>query len=235
MMNDERLKERARRGLSRYFEQKRSPRSMLSLIILATALAGLGVSFALLKAGVTSMGLRYPLSVLAAYAVFLGLIRIWVEVEKRHIDPEDAELKAAISGAKEPSRVSLDTSPGWTRFLDGIDIPSGIDGEGCLVLLVLGLVVCLVVALFSLIGEAPVLLAEVFIDVALAGLLYKRMRAAANEHWLGTAIRKTWGYIIATAVLLSIAGIYLDMMAPRSDSMGKALKEIAHPVSKPKF
>ena len=217
MMNDERLKERARRGLSRYFEQKRSPRSMLSLIILATALAGLGVSFALLKAGVTSMGLRYPLSVLAAYAVFLGLIRIWVEVEKRHIDPEDAELKAAISGAKEPSRVSLDTSPGWTRFLDGIDIPSGIDGEGCLVLLV------------------PVLLAEVFIDVALAGLLYKRLRAAANEHWLGTAIRKTWGYIIATAVLLSIAGIYLDMMAPRSDSMGKALKEIAHPVSKPKF
>jgi len=233
MMDNERFKERARRGLSRYFEQKRSPRSMLSLIILVTAMAGFGISFGLLKSGVTSMGLRYPLSVLAAYAVFLGLIRIWVEIEKQHIDPEDAEIKAAIAGAKDPSRVSLDASPGWTRFLDGIDIPSGIDGEGCLVLLVLGLIVCLVVALFSLIGEAPVLFAEVFIDVALAGLLYKRLRTAANEHWLGTAIRKTWGYVIATAVLLSVAGIYLDTMAPGSDSMAKAVKEIAHPPRKP--
>lgn len=234
MMNATRLKEQARRGLSKYFEQRRSPRSLLSLIILVTALAGLGISFGLLRAGVTSMGVRYPLSVLASYALFLGLIRIWVEVEKRRIDPEDAELKAAITGANEPPRVTFDSSgsSGWSRVLDGLDIPSGVDGEGCLGILVFGFIVGLAVVLFALIGEAPVLLAEVFIDVALAGLLYKRLRVAASEHWLGTAIRRTWGYVLTTAVLLTVAGIALDRMAPASDSMGKALKEISRPADR---
>ena len=179
------------------------------------------------------MGLRYPLSVLAAYAVFLGLIRIWVEIEKRHIDPTDTEIQAAIAEPEESPQVPLDksTSLSWFDFLDGMDLAPEIDGEGCLVLLVAGAVVCLVVALFSLIGEAPVLFAEVFVDAALAGMLYKRLRTAANKHWLGSAIRKTWGYAIGTAVLLCVAGIFLDISAPGSDSMGKAIKEITRPTS----
>lgn len=54
------------------------PRLQISVILAVTAMVGFTVSFILLKAGVTSMTLRYPLAVLAAYIAFLMLLRIWL-------------------------------------------------------------------------------------------------------------------------------------------------------------
>jgi hypothetical protein len=227
----ERLKERAKRGLRRYFEKKRSPRFMLSLVIMLTGIAGFGISFVLLKAGVTGMWLRYPISVLGAYGVFLGLIRLWVEIEKRHINPEDPDIKAALEADDEPAPLSGRRDD--TSWLDWLDLSSGLDAEGCLPTLLIGAVIGLVVLLISIIGAAPVLIAEVFIDVALAGLLYRRLRIAANEHWLGTAIRRTWAYVVGAALLLSLVGLCLDQMAPGSDTAGKAVREILSPKSQP--
>lgn len=227
MIPDDRLKERAKRGLRRYFEKRRSPRFMLSLVIMLTAIAGFGISFGLLKAGVDGMWLRYPISVLGAYGIFLGLIRLWVEVEKRNIDPEDPEIKAALEADDEPAPISSKLDGGG--WLDWLDIPSGIDADGCLPFLLIGAVIGLLAILISIIGAAPVLIAEVFIDVALAGLLYRRLCIAANEHWLGTAIRRTWGYVVGVALLLSLAGFCLDQMAPGADSAGRAIQEIVNP------
>jgi len=60
----------------------------------------------------------------------------------------------------------------------------------------------------------------------LAGLLYRHLREAAAEHWLGTAIRKTFAHVLGSIVLVAIVGYCLDIMAPDSDSIGKALREI---------
>ena len=49
----------------------------MSLMITATVVSGLISSKLLLEAGVTSVLLRYPLSVVAAYVVFLGLVKGW--------------------------------------------------------------------------------------------------------------------------------------------------------------
>jgi hypothetical protein len=68
--------------------------------------------------------------------------------------------------------------------------------------------------------------AEVFVDFELAGLLYRRLSIATREHWLGTAIRKTWLYVLGAALLLSRVRACLDVMAPQSDSMVKAIQEI---------
>jgi hypothetical protein len=223
-MHDDRLKAKAKRALRRYFEKKRSPRFMLSLVILVTGLVGFGLSYGLLKAGLTGMWLRYPLSVLGSYAVFLGLIRLWVEIEKRNIDPNDPEILEVLKNNVAPEsdyRESKDS--GW---LDWLDIPSGIDGDGFFPIVLIAAVIGLLAILISIIGAAPVLIAEVFIDVALASLLYRHLRVAANEHWLGTAIRKTWGYVLGAALLLSIAGFCLDQMAPGADSAGKAIRQI---------
>lgn len=74
----ERRVERVRRLLMR----RGMPRVLMSLILAATGAAGFLVSFALLHAGVTRMWLRYPFAVLAAYGVFLLLLRVWLHIQR---------------------------------------------------------------------------------------------------------------------------------------------------------
>lgn len=52
------------RMLRGYFERQCSPRTMLSCILMLTALIGFGSSVLLLHVGMTSMGLRYPIAAL---------------------------------------------------------------------------------------------------------------------------------------------------------------------------
>jgi hypothetical protein len=50
---------------------------MLVLVCL-TGAAGFAASYLLLQAGLTSMALRYPLTMAIGYVVFLGLVRLWL-------------------------------------------------------------------------------------------------------------------------------------------------------------
>lgn len=54
------------------------PRVQISVILAVTALAGFITSVILLRSGVTSMMLRYPIAVIVAYCVFLICLRIWI-------------------------------------------------------------------------------------------------------------------------------------------------------------
>ena len=154
--NPKNMRERVKRALQQYFEKRRSPRFMLTLVILITALSGFGISFWLLKFGLTSMGLRYPAAVLLAYGIFLVLIRLWVEVERRHFDPEDPEIQKGLEQDEQRFDSSIRaTDKSWWEHLD---VPLEFDGgEGCLIMLLIGAVVGLAALLISAIGEAPIL------------------------------------------------------------------------------
>lgn len=54
------------------------PRSQMTLLVGLTGGSGLLASFLLLKAGLESMALRYPLALLLAYGVFLLLLWLWL-------------------------------------------------------------------------------------------------------------------------------------------------------------
>lgn len=87
----ERRVERVRRLLM----QRGLPRVLMSLILAATGAAGFLVSFALLHLGVTRMWLRYPFAVLAAYGVFLFLLRVWLHLQRHSwtdLLPDDLSL-----------------------------------------------------------------------------------------------------------------------------------------------
>ncbi|CAN5575417.1 hypothetical protein BH09VER1_BH09VER1_31670 [soil metagenome] len=230
---------RIRGGLEAYFRRKSSPRFILGLVIFLTALVGWLISYLLLHHGMEAMWKRYPLAVLGGYGAFLLLLRLWAEYEKAQMDSVDPAIRQAVLSGDEERlagvlpeampeisdyRVVSDKRSSW---LDWLDVPDfGEAGEGCLILVLLGAVAGLVVLFFSALSGAPALLAEVFIDACLAGALYRRLRVAAREHWLATAVRSTWAYVLATAFLLGVAGGCLDLLAPGTNTAGPAIRQI---------
>jgi len=211
---------RAKRGVERYFEERSYPRLILGLSLLLTGLAGFGISQGLFCLGMDNMGIRYPVAVIGAYAVFLLLMRIWVEFERRSFDASKLVINERESESNAPQSTLSDSKHSWYDYLDIPDL----DAEGCLPLILLAVVLGLVLLLVTALIGAPVLLAEVFVDGFLAGVLYRHLRIAADEHWLGTAIRRTWLHVIGVAILLSIGGVTLSFMAPGSRTLGEAVK-----------
>lgn len=57
------------------------PRSQMTLLVALTGGSGLLASFLLLRAGLDSMALRYPLALLMAYGVFLLLLWLWLRTK----------------------------------------------------------------------------------------------------------------------------------------------------------
>jgi hypothetical protein len=227
---DSKWRERARRALEKYFARRSAPRLILSLILILTGLASLIVSLELLRAGLMAMWVRYPIAVLAGYGSFIGLLRLWLKFERGRFDPRAEEFESAIAPTPSPAATS-----NWKerlprrRWYDWLDFPDVFDlDEGCLIALLLGVVVALIgLAVFAILS-AQAFIAEVFLDAFIVSVLYRRLRIAAREHWLGTAVRRTWILALLTAALLSLAGWCLEKAAPGSHSIGPALDRLVH-------
>jgi hypothetical protein len=200
---------------------------MLTLLLLVTGAVSFLFSYLLLQIGVDHMWMRYPLAVLAGYAVLLGLVRIWVEVEKRRFDADDPAIKAAVSGQQGGHTSHYRRSSRWWDYVDMPDL-SGAADEGCLPVLLVGAVFVLAVAAVIAVAAAPALIAEVFLDAFLVSVLYRRLRIAEEEHWLGTAIRKTWVLALVTAIVLASVGFILGEMAPGARSLLQAVEQLFH-------
>jgi len=84
----ERVVERVRRRLLR----GGWPRLFISFLLMLTGASGFLTSYALLHLGLTNMAVRYPLAVLAAYCVFLLLLRLWLALRGRPTDIFDGDF-----------------------------------------------------------------------------------------------------------------------------------------------
>ena len=73
-----------------------SPRMVMSLMLASTIGCGFMTSLALHRAGLGAPIVRYPLAVLAAWAVFLGLVSVWVWWQRR----ENVRYEPARSSAQ---------------------------------------------------------------------------------------------------------------------------------------
>jgi VanZ family protein len=218
----------ARATLRRYFEKRSAPRTIVSLLLIFAGFFGFLVSYVSLHLGLTQMWVRYPVALLAGYAFFIGLLRLWVELERARFNPQGAEVRALVDEERQaaPSLLRHDRRTSW---LDCLDVTNVLDfDDGCLPALLALLVVGLVVVLVMALAAMPALLAEVFLDVFIVSVFYRRLRTAAREHWLGTAVRKTWWLALIAAALLSLAGWGLETLSPGSNSIGPAIQRILH-------
>lgn len=106
---------------------------------------------------------------------------------------------------------------------DWLEIPT-LDAEGCLPVLVIGVVVVLLDGAFAgvleIVSMAPALMAEVFLDSVLVAALYRRMKKIDQRWWLGGAISQTWMPVLLTALALMITGWALRALAPGANSIG---------------
>ncbi len=222
---------RARAALEAYFKNRSFPRLTLGLLVTVAGLAGFLISHTLLRVGVEEMWIRYPLAVIGGYAVFLIQLRIWVEIERTRYQPHEV----IISSVPPEEKVEMSTldryqrgERTWLDWLNIVDLPLPDEGclVGCLFVIVLGLIGGAIMAVVTFVMAGPEFLAEVFLDAVVVSIFYRHLKTAAKEHWLGTAVKRTWVSVLLTAVLLCLIGAVLDDIAPHSHSIGPALREI---------
>jgi hypothetical protein len=229
----------------------------MMLIVSVAASVGFLASFALLRAGVDVLWLRYLIAVGLAYLGFLCLLWCWLRLRR---DDALDNLELLSSGARDAGSASIQPSwqPGGGRFGGGgasgsfddeasvarvvsRDLaPSG-GGSGAadaggfdleelaFVLIVIAALVGALFAAFWIIWAAPALLAELVLDAALAAGLYRRVHAIEARHWLRTAVRRTVVPFVAVALLFALTGLAMQLAVPEARSVGQVLDHYTAP------
>lgn len=88
------------------------PRLQMSVLLALTGATGFLSSFVLLKLGVDSMALRYPVSVALAYGVFLLLLRVWLRLQRERWNVDIPDVGSVGEGV-------LDGAGGLVRGAGG--------------------------------------------------------------------------------------------------------------------
>lgn len=225
-----RWRAKAHAALAWYFRKRSYPRFILGLLVAASGIAGFAVSWILLHLGVEEMWQRWPLALIGGYIAFLGLLRMWVEIERDRYEHGYIQAQGELPNAPLlDSRREFISDNTWFRWLDALDIaiyfPEGC-AAGCFIVVVFSTLISSVCMMFTFIMAGSELLAEVFLDAVVVSLLYRHLKNAARQHWLGTAVKRSWRLALIMAVVLAILGGCLSFFAPNSHSLGKALREI---------
>ncbi len=197
-------------------ERDSYPRLQMILIIFITGAAGFAASFGMLRLGIDDMWVRYPLAVGAAYLAFLILLWLWLRT--RADDWASADIPVPANNCPGNAADLTDADPlseaiSATAQADEIAIP-------LLILLFLGIAI---LSTLWIVYTAPALFAELLVDGALAGALYKRLRRAESRHWLTTAIQLSWRPFLITAIVLSASGFAMVEMAPEARTFSEFL------------
>jgi hypothetical protein len=247
------------------------PRLQISLILLITAFVGFIVSALLLRIGLTSMLIRYPIAVMSAYVGFLFLLRIclWWQSDEpvgdvsMNVDgiviPDlsgiggnigtaardvpfggGGDFAGAGAGGSWDTDVPVAAPVGLSSNIgsssadlggggSSIDVSDVLDvdlDDGIALVLVIIILLLVFSALIYVIWIAPVLLAELMIDAAVVGTLYKPVKNLPRRHWLLTAIRKTAIPAAIIALLFGIAGAIMQAAEPEAVTIGQFLSGI---------
>lgn len=208
----------------RWLYARTSPRLLMFLIILTTGACAFLFSVLMLRFGLTSMALRYPLAVVLSYGVFLVLLRLWLSCQE----------SGEVSSCDGPGVV--DASPDLLNAAAntvGDGIPAGdslADAAALIDLDAFALIAIALVAILSgilisayVVWIAPELLAELLVDGLIMSRIYARLKLTDRSSWFPGVLRRTWLPALLTAVLFSLAGFALQMLAPRAVSLGEAV------------
>jgi hypothetical protein len=216
-------------------------------MVLILSLAGLGAflcSAALLHGGLENMMARYFIAAAIGYALFLFLIRLWLEYQRRRwsfeldfpdVDPGSSSSSPSFSGGG--GSFGGGGATGSYHPSPGSSVPGSVPEASSNLAdsvpdldeawpVVLGLVALLagLTALGYLIYASPVLFAEALLDAAVVGAVYRRTRRRPRDHWLRGVLRRTWLPAAAICAFVGLIGFSLQAAAPGASSLGAAVR-----------
>ncbi len=224
---NEHKRERLIRRIERWLLRKDFPRIQMVFILSVTGATGFIFSFLLLKAGLAQMWIRYPVSALLSYVVFLFLLRLWIQYQGT-VKPEMSEDDASEAAENIMDSIS-----------DAIDIKiplrtdasSGLDSDEIVFLVILLVALCAGVLVCSyVVFTAPNLFAELILDAFIMNRIYRRVNCSYDAGWLATALRRTWIPALLLAACLSLAGFCMQEIAPKASSIGPFIEELAEKI-----
>jgi len=210
------LREHAVEQLRGMLVRQGYPRLRMLLLVALAGGCGFLASYLMLHRGVSSIALRYPLALCAAYAAFLLLLWAWLRTRARDYadlpDPGGGGQVGCAHDAPSASSSSFDA-------LDGLSAAD----EAALPLLAIALVLIVALASLWVVYVAPTLFAELLLDGALAAGLYRRLRRSETRHWLETALRSTLLPFLLTVLALAAFGLGVHHLRPGAVSIGDLL------------
>jgi hypothetical protein len=116
--------------------------------------------------------------------------------------------------------------------LPDIDVDLGGADEGCLPLIILALVLALLVAVFGVgayvVWQAPMLLAEVAFEAALAGGLIRAARRVDDPGWIGGALSASWKPFLLIFVFSLAAAALTEKFAPEARTLPQAIRQLSN-------
>ena len=235
------------------------PRLQMSLIVILAGIGAFLCSAGLLASGVSSMAARYFVATAIGYMVFLLLIRVWLAYQRRRWSIDlDVPLDAVPDGdlgtpsfsggggsfggggagrsfdsagaPVMPRRISIADARSSSSMDAGssIDLVPDLDEAWPFALGVI-LLLAGVVALAFVIYASPVLFAEVLLDAAVVGAVYRRARRRSRAHWLQGVVRRIWLPATALCVFVALAGLALQASEPGVRSLGDVIETRSAP------
>jgi hypothetical protein len=140
------------------------------------------------------------------------------------------EEGARFGGGGATARIEGPSATAVSGGSSGGSASSGADLlDGDEIVLPIVVVLTLVGALLAsgwVVYSAPGLLAEMLVDGALVGGLYRRLRRDNSASWFSIALRQTLLPFLATALLFVIAGWYLQSRLPEARSLGDVVRHL---------
>jgi hypothetical protein len=228
------------------------PRLQMVLILSLAGIGAFLASVTLLHFGVGSMATRYFLAAAFGYLLFLALVRAWLAYQRDRWSP-DADIPTDGSSADTPepppfageggsfggggASGSFESAgaPAPLPAADGATLPGassdagvldGIAGgldEGWPVALALAALGAGILALGFVVHASPILFAEVLLNAAVAGVVYRRARRHGQSPWIHGVVRRTWIPALALCAFVTLAGFAVQRSAPDARSLGAAL------------
>jgi len=227
------------------------PRLHMILILSLAALGTFLSSASLVSFGLESMAVRYLLAVVGGYLSFLSFVRVWIAYQTRNwafgrqprgqprsfdanVDLPDlgalgdfggaggadfAGGGGAFGGAGASGSCGASSEGGASGALDAV----GSADEGLPILIAIIALLGGLIALGFVVYSSPMLFAEVLLDVAVLGAVYKKNKRHERSHWAAGVLGRTYKPALILGMFAAIFGFAVQRVAPQEKTLGAVL------------
>ncbi|HYP90159.1 MAG TPA: hypothetical protein VEQ59_18440, partial [Polyangiaceae bacterium] len=129
----------------------------------------------------------------------------------------------SFGGAGASGSFDVGTSSGGSSSsaIDGI---GGGDGEGIAIVIAVVALLGGLIALGFVIYSSPIMLAEVLLDFAVVGAVYRKNQRHQRGHWAAGVLGRTYKPALVLAVFAAIFGFAIQSLSPEHHTLGSVLK-----------